>query len=292
MKHLFIVNPAAGKGMAMEFIPKIHSIFKDLEEHYIIEITKRPGHAQEIVKQYVQMEDYRVYSIGGDGTLNEVLNGIVGSGSILGIIPAGTGNDFIRSITGFGNTENILERTIKSGDFYVDLASVNGRYYINVASVGLDAEIAYNAKVFKKSRFLSGSAAYIFSIFITLLKYKSKLMNIEIDGKNTELKTLLISVANGKYYGGGMKVAPTALLDDGLLDICLIKHVNKLKILVLFPKLIKGTHHTIKQVSFYKGRKVVIRSSEKLSLNIDGEIFRTKEAIFEVLSKAIRVIKV
>lgn len=292
MKHLFIVNPAAGKGKALEFIPKIQNIFIDLEEHYIIEITKRPGHAQEIVKQYVKREDYRVYSIGGDGTLNEVLNGIVGSSSILGIIPAGTGNDFIRSITNLDSTENILERTINSGECDVDLASVNGRYYINVASVGLDAEIAYNAKLFKKNRFISGSAAYILSIFITLFRYKSKFMNIEIDGKSMLLKTLLISAANGKYYGGGMKVAPTALLDDGLLDICHIKHTNKLKIMMLFPKLIKGTHHTIKQVSFYKARKVVIRSSEELSLNIDGDIYRTKEALFEVLPKAVRVIKI
>ena len=290
MKHLFIVNPAAGKGKTINYITKIHEIFTTIKEEYFIEITEKPGHAIEIVKKYVAKGDYRIYSIGGDGTLNEVLNGMVGTNSSLGIIPAGTGNDFIRSVKKFSHHEDILQRTIFSKEKLLDLARVNGRYYLNIASVGLDAEIAYNAKRFKQIPYIPGQLAYFLGIFTMVFKYKSQEMNILIDNKKLYIDTLLLAVANGRFYGGGMQVAPKADLEDGLFDICHIRDVSIIRRLFLFPRLIKGKHESIEQVTFYKVEKVVLQSATEISLNVDGEIFREKEFIFELMPKAIKII--
>lgn len=290
MKHLFIVNPIAGKGKTLPIIAEINDIFKNLNEEYIIEVTKRPGHATEIVRDYVTKDDYRVYSVGGDGTLNEVLNGIVHSKSSLGVIPSGTGNDFIKSICKDVNMKDILTRTIHGKEELLDLAKVNNRYFINISSVGFDAEVVYNTVALKKRPFVKESLAYVLGVLLTLVAFKSKKINIKIDQLEINTNITLIAVANGKYYGGGMMIAPKAIITDGILDICLIKKINKIKLLAFFPRLIKGTHEGIKEVSFYKGKTVYISSDEDIALNIDGEVLKVKEVLFEILHKGIQVV--
>lgn len=290
MKHLFIINPTAGKGKNLSLIPEIEKILEVKKEEYFIEVTKGVGHATEIVKNYVKNDDYRVYSVGGDGTLNEVLNGIVGSNSTLAVIPSGTGNDFSRNIYEYSDVLTSLEQAINGKDVFLDLARVNDRYFINIASVGFDAEVAYNTANFKKLPFVGGSLAYIFGIIETVFKYKSVHLNITIDEKKLNIKSLLAAIANGKCYGGGILMTPDAILDDGVFDVCIIEEVNKLKILRLFPKAIKGQHASIKEVSFYRGRKVKISCDEEVSLNIDGEILRVREVEFEIIPKGIKVV--
>lgn len=290
MKHLFIINPTAGKGKNINLIPEIKRMMELKNEEYFIEVTEKVGHATEIVKDYVKNGDYRVYSVGGDGTLNEVLNGIVGSNSALAVIPSGTGNDFSRNIYEDRDILGSLQKAIEGKDVYIDLAKVNDRYFINIASVGFDAEVVYNTDNFKKLPFVGGSLAYILGIVMTVFKYKSVNLNINIDDNKISVKTLLVAIANGKCYGGGIFMTPEAKLDDGMFDVCIIKEVNKFKILRLFPKAIKGQHSTIKEVSFCRGRKVNISCAEEVSLNIDGEILRAKEVAFEIIPKGIKIV--
>lgn len=287
MKHLFIINPVAGKGKTIRYISQIEEIFKEKKEEYYIEITKNEGHATELVKKYIEKDQYRVYSIGGDGTLNEVLNGMVGSNSSLGVIPSGSGNDFVRNIC---NCEVILNDAINGQEREVDIGRMNDKYFINVASVGIDAEVTYNARKFKKIPFINGGIAYILSIFATVFKYKSSELKIKIDEQEFYTKTLLIAIANGKYYGGGMKVAPEAQIDDGIFEVCLVRHISRIKILRLFPKLIKGEHKSVKEVSFYKGRKIKISSKKEIAVNRDGEVIKLKEVEFEVIPKGIKIV--
>lgn len=293
MKHLFIINPAAGKGKALKLIPHIKNIFKNREEEYIIEVTNKEGHATLIAKEYSLKEDYRIYSVGGDGTLNEVLNGMAESSCTLAVIPGGSGNDFIKSIYNYEKSESIesiLLRTLKGEEKSIDLCKFNDRYFINIASAGFDAETAYNATKFKKLPFIGGTAAYILSIIITVFKYKSYRLQITIDHKNFDEEVLLMAAANGRYYGGGINVTPKADINDGLFSVCLVKKVNRLKILRLFPRVIKGTHEGIKEVSFFEGKKVKIRSTESLYFNIDGEISKGEEAEFEIIKGGIKII--
>jgi diacylglycerol kinase (ATP) len=290
MKHLFIVNPTAGKGKALKRISEIKDVMKKNEEDYIIEVTERPGHAVEIANKYSKSGVFRVYSVGGDGTLNEVLNGMAESGCSLGVIPAGSGNDFIRSIYCFENEKDIVKKVINGNEEYVDLGKVNGRYFLNISSAGIDAEVTYNARELKRLPLISGHMAYLFSIFTTVFKYKSRYMELKIDNKHIRDNTLLFAVANGIYYGGGMKIAPDARLNDGIFEICHVQNVSKGKILRLFPKLIKGEHNTIKEVSFHKGKNITLNCDEEFTLNIDGELLRTQEASFGIIPKGIKII--
>lgn len=290
MKHLFIINPAAGKGKSLNYIPKIQQYFLNNKGEYIIEVTKEPGHAIQLVKNYIKNDDYRIYSIGGDGTINEIVNGMIGSNSVLGVIPAGSGNDFIRSINDEKEYENILVNTIEGDVKKIDLGMVNERYFINIASVGLDADIVYNARRLKRIPFTPAGLAYLLSIFITVFRYQSKELKIRINDREFSSKTLLMTASNGKYYGGGMKVTPEARINDGKFDICHIRETSKLRILTLFPKLIKGEHGKIEEIAFYKGEEVAISSEDTMSLNIDGELLRAKEVKFNILPGAIKVI--
>ncbi|WP_411678761.1 diacylglycerol/lipid kinase family protein [Clostridium thailandense] len=290
MKHLFIVNPKAGKGKALQLIPHIKNAFKYSNEEFIIEVTKGEGHATELVKRYVNKENYRVYAVGGDGTLNEVLNGIANTESCLGVIPSGSGNDFIKSIYKETLAENIIEDTIKGNTKIIDLAKVDDRYFLNISSVGIDAEVVDNAKVFKKYPFISGRAAYIFSAIVTIFTYKYRRIQLIIDDKEITLENTLTTFANGKYYGGGMKVAPDADLQDGLFDICTVDKLSRIKMFTLFPKLIKGTHRQIEEVCFYKAKKIIVSSKDEITVNIDGEIVKRKDVIFELIPKGINFI--
>lgn len=290
MKHIFIINPKAGKGRALQLIPYIKKYFEDKADEVIIRVTEYAGHATEIAKGYSSVEECRIYSVGGDGTVNEVVNGIVGTQSALGVIPLGSGNDFIRSITPTYDINSILQSTINGVEKYIDLAKANDKYFINISSIGFDADVVFNADKFKKVPGITGSMAYVISIIYTILKKKISKIKINIDDKEIELNALLVAIANGRFYGGGMLAAPEAKLDDGLFDICLISEVGRFKILRLFPKYIKGQHGQLKEVQFLRGKKVKIKSNEELRLNIDGEIFSCCTIAFEIIESGIRVI--
>lgn len=290
MKHIFIINPVAGKEKSLELIPFINEYFRDKAEEYVIQVTKYQGHATEIAKEYSTNEKCRIYSVGGDGTVNEIVNGIAGTDSALGVIPTGSGNDFIRSIHSKFEIKEMLISTIRGEEKSIDLARVNDKYFINISSIGFDADVVFNADKFKKVPGITGSMAYVFSIVYSVFKKKICDIKIDIDGEKMELKLLLAAIANGKYYGGGMLPAPGAELDDGLFDICLVTEVSRLQILNLFPKYMKGLHGQLEQVSFYKGKKINIESSDNVCLNIDGEIVTSKAINFEILESAINVI--
>jgi YegS/Rv2252/BmrU family lipid kinase len=290
MKHIFIINPAAGKGKSLELIPFIEECFKDKTEELVIRVTEYRGHATKLAKEYSTAGSCRIYSIGGDGTVNEIVNGIAGTEASLGVIPTGSGNDFIRSFQQKYEIKDMVISTINGEEKSIDLAKVNDKYFINISSIGFDANVVFNADKFKKVPGITGSMAYLISIVYTVFKKKICKIKIDIDGKKMELKLLLAAVANGKYYGGGIIPTPDAKIDDGLLDICLVTEMGRMQILSLFPKYVKGLHGQLKQVSFFKGKKISIESEEDLCLNIDGEIVTAQTINFEILEKAIKVI--
>ncbi len=289
MKHLFIINPVAGKGNASKYIEKIENYFKDKEDTYVIKLTKEQGHATTITKEVVKNDDWRVYSIGGDGTLNEVLNGLAGSNSALGVIPAGSGNDYFRSLD-TKNDENLLTRTIEGTIKKCSMGQVNNRYFLNVASAGIDAEVVHNARQFKKLPFLNGQGAYILGIFYTVFKYKSFKSKITFNDQIHHKSTLLIAVANGKYYGGGMKIAPRANIYSKDFELYHIDEAKPLRILKLFPTLIRGGHDTLREVQSYQTNKISLYSKGGFMLNIDGEIERVIRANFSLIPDGVNII--
>ncbi|WP_291566581.1 MULTISPECIES: diacylglycerol/lipid kinase family protein [unclassified Clostridium] len=290
MKNLFIINPVAGKGRSLEYIDKIKNYFDDLHEEYIIEITKYKDHAIEIAKEYTSKDTYRVFAVGGDGTINEVLNGLIGSDSVLCVIPTGTGNDFVRTLYKDKDIEDVLDSLISGQEHYIDLAKSNDRYFINIASVGFDAEVVYNARMFKNRRFIPSSFAYILSVIYTAFNFKSINMTIKIGERSIKESTFLLAACNGKCYGGGVMIAPKADMKDGLLDICVIRRPGLFTLLKSIPKALKGELEGIEEVNYYSGKKIIVEGDREFILNADGELFRQTQAEFELIENGMKVV--
>lgn len=291
MKYLFIINPNSGKGKASTFRPVIEKIFSSRKDEYFIEETEYEGHAIEIVRKYTSKDTYRVISIGGDGTLNEVLNGLIGTDSSLGSIPAGSGNDFIKSIYPKMESEELLYKLIEGNEKVIDVSKINDRYFINISSIGFDAYVTKEANKFKKLPLVIGHLAYLFAIFTTLITFKNQNMKFKIDHMEFEDSPLILAVGKGKYYGGGIKMLPYAELTDDYLEVCLISNIRKLTVLKLLSSAVKGTHGRHKKyVTFYKAKKVEMESSREFVMNIDGEISYNTKVTFEVFPKMLKVI--
>lgn len=287
---IFIVNPNAGNRKIAKNAKKIiHQFLDNTKANHIIEFTKGPGDATKIARKYCEAygNRCRFVSVGGDGTLNEVLNGMADSGAQLTAIPAGSGNDFVKSVIPEYRKDQILTydlvyRTLTGESRLIDLATVNGRYFLNIASVGFDADVVYNAISLKKS-FIPAKLSYLFAIFISLIKFRTRKMKLSLDGNSHINKEFtLVVIANGKYYGGGFIPVPDAVVDDGILDICMVDKVTRRKVLRFFTKYKIGQHGILKEVNFNKCKSIVIESDSKIRVNIDGELLIFDEARFEI----------
>lgn len=272
MKYVFIINPASGK---TDYDKIKQSIMKTLEnENYEIYETKAPKEATEIASRFKNEENTIVYSVGGDGTLNEVVNGIVKGKCKLGIIPTGSGNDFYRTLKE-AQTENVR----------LDLGKVNGRYFINIASVGMDAETCNNANKIKSKIKLHSS--YYLALIHTFLTFKSKSLKLKIDKNVYAGDYIIAAICNGKYYGGGFKIAPVASFDDNQFDIYLVSKASKFKLIKILLALLKSEHEKYNEVRKYTGKNITITSENNLIVNIDGEITISKNIEIEMIEDAL-----
>lgn len=291
MEHLFIINPISGKGKAISYKDAIEEYFREKDEKFHIEVTNGVGDATRIVSDYVKKSKCKVYSIGGDGTLNEVLNGIVGSESAIGIIPAGSGNDFVRSYLKRKDYKEILKNTIEGNIVSVDLGQVNNKYFVNVASVGFDANVVNNAGILKKKRYISGSMAYFLSIIRTIIKFKSLNLQIEVNGERKLKDIFLVAIANGNYYGGGLNIAPNSKINDGILDIYIIKKTSIYRLIKYLIALVKGKDiRGYKETEYIKGNSIKIFSKNDIILNIDGELEKGKVMEISLIANGINLI--
>lgn len=291
MSVCFVVNPVAGKNRAKSLIPYIRDRMEKTNIKYKIIATTRPKEAIEITKNGLKDGFDIIVAVGGDGTINEVMIGIVEMGKgILGIIPGGTGNDLARTLNIPENAKDALDLIINRKVKSIDLGYADGKPFLNVASIGFDAEIVKNTEKIKK--FVKSKFAYTVGLLVTLVSYKYKKIRIKLDDREISDEILLIAVGNGKYYGGGMVICPDAVEDDGLFGICFIKKIPKLKLLILFPSIFKGRHGKFrKYVQFYKSKEVKINIHNPTNLNIDGEVFDVDDEIkFTIKKGSVEVI--
>ncbi len=285
-KHVFILNPQAGFKKTEQMKALIQSSFGKLAE---IRLTERAGHATEIAREYV---DSFIYAVGGDGTANEVMCGTVGSDNTLCVIPQGSGNDFVRTlyakVKGRHDPKKILNALKEFYQRKIDCGRANQSFFMNIASVGFDAEVVRNSERYKNNPTLR-RFSYILSMFYTIFHYHGTDLEGEIDGVPFRQKSLLFCIANGKYYGGGIKIAPEAVIDDGKLDAYLIESVPAWLFLSVMPLLAVGKHTGLRFVKHVRAEKIVIRGKD-LTLNLDGELSPTQEAVFEVLPGGLKIL--
>lgn len=299
MEHLFIINPAAGKSdKSGELIEKIKSV--KTEDKVTIKITTKAGEATDIVKNYLAgAQDFvRVYACGGDGTANEVLRGVIGfKNCALGVIPMGSGNDFVRSFEENTKEDFInMEAMMFGEDIAIDVMECQGRYSMNNMSVGFDAAVAKNVDKFKRLPLVSGSLAYKISIVYCLFTKRKHRYRMIADGKEyvgSNVKTLLAVAGNGKYYGGGIKATPLAQFTDGKIEFMHIATIPLLKFIILIGTYIKGDHIDNPKFPFVKHTKcetITFESDKDIDIGFDGEILSLKNPTVRILPGAVRVI--
>ncbi len=268
--YKFIVNPVAGGGKAKAMMPKIKEYFRNAGADFDIYQTRGPCDAIEAASRSAEEGFDIVVAVGGDGTLNEVLNGLVGTKSVLAVIHGGKGNDFATAVHMPREPEKACRDLLRAETKDIDLGKVLDRYFINTVGVGLDAAVAL--RVNRGVRPFTGVSAYIYAFFETLLSYK--VIDMEIDLGNIKLKMspFLVAVGIGQAYGGGMKVLPDAIQDDGLFDICVFNNMNRLAMAYHFPKVFSGKLKDIEQAGMYRAREVKLKLSEVSPLHLEGEI--------------------
>lgn len=290
-KIVFIVNPIAGGGRTKKLLPMIDQKMKEKGIDYKIILTTGPKDATNIAIKCLEEGYDKIVAVGGDGTVNELALGILNYGKgTLGILPSGTGNDLARTLNIPKEPEKAIDFILKGKGKKIDVGMVNDKFFLNIASIGFDSEtVKTNERI--KMKFKSG-LSYIISLFITLFKYKYMKVEIDIDDLTTKTEILLLAVANGKYYGGGVKILPMADIEDGYFHVCLIKKVPKLKLLFLLPTIINGSHVKIKKyVNIFKAKEIKVRTNANSFLNIDGELNNLKEETqFSISNTKLKVI--
>jgi len=294
-KYFVIVNPAANRDKAAGQIPALESVLNSQKINYELVITKAPLHAQKLAKEAAAKKVSVVIAAGGDGTVNEVINGLARSQTALGVIPIGSGNDFSKMLVlkpedlQFA-VDIILRHKIKK----IDLGLINNRYFINVAAMGFIGRINQYTK--KSPKFLKGFSMYLYSILKVLIDYYPH--HFQITARNQNDKTLkfnndftLCSVGNGRYQGEGFRLNPESEIDDGLLDICLVDPVSRLYILRMLSKVIQGTHGKLSAVNMLKVKEITIKSDQVIPLHIDGEpVYDQSELKIKVVPQALNII--
>ena len=244
MKYVFIVNPAAGKNSCEEQVAQQIATCGLLEQDYEVLKTTCPGDAEVMARQACQKyPEVTIFSCGGDGTLLEIINGMGPySHAVLGIMPFGSGNDFIRSITTKEKAKSLAQQ-LRGKTKTIDLLKHNDEICIGIASVGVDADVAYKKDVYKNLPLVSGSGAYVLSLIARLFKPLNTSLKVELDGKQVFNGNCVIAVAaNASYYGGGFCAAPHAVLNDGKINVIVVHDVGLLRLASVLSLYQKGEH--------------------------------------------------
>lgn len=288
-----IVNPAAGKGRGRRAWRVVGPALRDAGVAFDEALEERPGHAVAIAATAAAAGYDTIVAVGGDGTVHEVVNGIMGAGGphrpALAIIPGGTGNDFARAVGVPRDPMAAGRLLLGSGTRRrVDLGRVNDRYFVGISGVGFDAEVA--AKVNGWPKWIGGTTLYLAAILTMLAAYRPVPTRLWIDGDDQELPLFLLAAANTPWYGGGMYMAPHARPDDGRLEVITAWDLGKLETLRLLPKVFSGAHLGHPKVAHRAAREVRVESRIPLAIHADGETVGRVPAVFQAVPGALEVI--
>ena len=293
MKYSLIVNPHGGVKSGLKILEKVKPFFEEADADLNIIETEYAGHARDIASE-VPLDGFTgLCAIGGDGTMHEMVNGMMnrkdGRQIPIGLITGGTGNSFMHDLDCLDPVEavqRILTNRKRKIDLFKAEAAGNLYFGFNIVGWGMPTDINLLAE---KMRWL-GEQRYNIASILEVLKFKTRLARIEIDGRNIVADFGFVIGCNTMYTGKGMKMAPLARLDDGLLDLLIVRKVGRIKLLRMFPKIFSGKHIADPIVEYRQVRKFSIYPEEQSTLNIDGEMLGSTPVIVEILAKEIEVL--
>ena len=275
MKHLFIINPAAGsRDRTKQYSIAIHEVCTARDLDYRIEVSAAPGECCRIAREAAETgEEYRIYACGGDGTLNEVVAGAAGHDNVaVSVFSGGSGNDFVKL---FSEPEAFfhLERLLDAEETTFDLIKCNDDFSLNICSVGLDARIGTDVANYKRIPLLSGFRAYAASTVVNVIRGIAEHYIVEVNGETIDKELTMICICNGQYYGGGFHPVPEADPTDGLLDVLLVDKVSRLQVAQVIGKYKDGRYKELpKLVRHFRTDHVTIRCDGPTAINLDGEL--------------------
>jgi len=291
-KWAFIVNPIAGNGYGEIIIPELKEKIKQYKVDAEIAITERNGHATELSADFLARGFKYIIAVGGDGTMNEVGVPLVGNKNVItGIVPAGTGNDFVQ-ILGFPDrfTEKDWETFFSVPISYLDSGSCNGIPFFNGLGLGFDGVVAAKNYVGPGETKRGSKFKYVWMILSTLLFFKEKRALIESNGKKDKTSCFMNTIGIGRRHAGAFYVTPKAIGNDGLLDVCLIRKLNLLERLKIFMMVPKGTHLKDKNVHYYTTDKLTLEFEEEVPFHVDGEVHFATRYEVEIHPDSVRMI--
>ena len=293
MKYSLIVNPHGGVKSGLKILEMVKPFFEEADADLNIIETEYAGHARDIASE-VPLDGFTgLCAIGGDGTMHEIVNGMMtrkdGMRIPIGLITGGTGNSFMHDLDCLDPVEavqRILTNRTRKIDLFKAEAAGNLYFGFNIVGWGMPTDINLLAE---KMRWL-GEQRYNIASILEVLKFKTRLARIEIDGRNIVADFGFVIGCNTMYTGKGMKMAPLARLDDGLLDLLIVRKAGRIKLLRMFPKIFSGKHIADPIVEYRQVRKFSIYPEEQSTLNIDGEMLGSTPVKVEILSKEIEVL--
>jgi diacylglycerol kinase (ATP) len=272
MRIALITNPTAGRNAGVTAAQRAADEFENAGWETVTRLTRGPGDATRLAREAADEGFDAVFACGGDGTLSQVLAGLLDTGVPGGMIPAGTGNDFARTIGLSRDAAAAARQLIRGQVKDIDLLQINNGalWSVNVAGVGFDAAVA--ARINRRRRLTGGLLAYLTAVVQELVSYRPTQMHLRVDDEQWEGRALLLAVANARSYGAGMKIAPTAEIDDGLLDVVLVEHVSRLEFIRSFPKVLRGTHTDHPAVRTWRGAEVTVETPQPSPVLVDGDL--------------------
>ena len=291
MKHLFIINPAAGsRDRTDSYREKIHAACDGKDIDYRIEVSAAPGECRRLARDAAQTgEEYRIYACGGDGTLNEVVSGVAGYSNVaITAFSGGSGNDFIRM---FDKPEAFrdLNQLLDAKEDTFDLIRCNDDYSLNICSVGLDARIGTDVSRYKRIPLLHGFRAYAVSTLVNVFKSISEHYVVELNGQTFDAEQTLLCACNGRFYGGGFNPVPEADPTDGLMDVLLVTKVSRLKVAQVVGKYKDGKYKDYPHlIRHFRTDHLRILCDKPTPINLDGELRTAQVVDFRIAEEKIR----
>ena len=292
MKHVFIVNPAAGKFDRTEgYRAMIDAAFQPRGLTYELLVSKAPGDCRSLARQAAESGgEVRIYACGGDGTLNEVVNGVVGFGNAaVTHFPGGSGNDAIKVFSNPAAFASI-DRLLDADEARFDLIRCNDTYALNVLSIGFDARVGTDIARFKRLPLVTGKGAYILSILSNMLHGLSAQYTVTLgSGETISGQKTMICICNGRWYGGSFNPMPEAEPDDGILEVLVVDKVNLLQVASVVGQYQKGHYADFPElIRHYRCTDLRIECAEPSVVNVDGEAIHTTDAKISLVPHAIR----
>jgi diacylglycerol kinase (ATP) len=285
-----LANPTAGEGKAGRLIGRVHAILDEIGVDHEIQVS-RSAQEMEVLARAAGEQGGIVAVLGGDGSVNLVVNGLFGTDATLAVLPAGTGDDFAKAID-VGKLDRAARLLADPKTVDVDLITVTAgaeeRRYVNVAGTGFDSAVEEVAAGMRRR--LGARGHYALATVKTLRRFVPAMFHLELDGEALDVDAMLVVIGNSFAYGGGMKVLPQASIVDGELDICIVSAMSKAAFLRAFPKVYVGKHTTHPNVTMLKGRDLKIGANRRMTVFADGERVGSLPAVFTVLPKALPVV--